>query len=179
MFALQRISVIFLALLFAIPLNVLGNDRQNNGYRLGVGDKLKVSVFGHNELSGEFVVSGDGEVVMPLIQGVRARNLTTDQLAAEITNKLSPDYLVSPKVSVELQTYRPFYIMGEVRNPGSYPYVEGMTALNAVALAGGYERRANKNLVLIDRKKRAKPYQVKPQTAIQPGDIITIKERFF
>lgn len=180
MFTPLHAKLIFSALLILLLSgNVFADQPQSHGYRLGVGDKLKVSVFGHSELSGEFVVGGNGNIVMPLIQGIQSQGLTTDELANAVTHRLSPDYLVNPRVSVELLTYRPFYIMGEVRNPGSYPYVEGMTALNAIAVAGGYERRANKDMIIIERKQRSKPIKTLPQAKVRPGDVITIKERFF
>lgn len=152
---------------------------QQSDYRIGIGDKLKITVFGHDELSGDFFVNANGEVVLPLIQSVQSLDLTTDQLAAAITRKLKPDYLKNPVVIVELLSFRPFYILGEVKNPGSYPYIEGMTALNAIAVAGGYQPRANKDYVVIERKTRSKPIKASPRSIIRPGDVITIKERFF
>lgn len=152
---------------------------QHSDYRLNVGDKLKITVLGHEELSGEFFVGDKGEVTLPLVQRVDSLGLTTDQLATAIAARLRPDYLANPVVVVELLSFRPFYILGEVRNPGSYPFIEGMTALNAIAVAGGYEPRANRDFVLIDRNTRDKPIKASLRSTIRPGDVITIKERFF
>ncbi len=150
-------------------------------YRLGVGDKVKIDIFGHPELSGDLVVNGGGDVVLPLINDVSAVGLTTDELAERITSKLKPDYLVNPRVTAELLSYRPYYILGEVNHSGSFPYVEGMTVLNAVALAGGFSDRANRKKIRIERKFGSTQKKIKatPTSKVQPGDIIVIKERFF
>jgi polysaccharide export outer membrane protein len=102
-------------------------------------------------------------------------------LADAIVNRLRPDYLVNPRVTVELLGYRPFYILGEVRKPGDYPYVEGMTVLNAVALAGGFAPHAKRDKVVIERGSGTARKKLKARVGVrvQPGDIITVKERFF
>jgi polysaccharide export outer membrane protein len=150
-------------------------------YRLGVGDKVKVTVYGHPELSGELSVNGSGAITMPLIAEVDALGLNTYQLARRITDRLRPDYLVNPRVTIELMSYRPYYIMGEVKRSGSYPYVEGMTVLNAIALAGGYTPRAKKKGIVIERKgaQGKKKFKARGNSLVIPGDIIIIKERFF
>jgi len=150
-------------------------------YRLGVGDKLRIEVFGHPELSGEMVVNGAGNIVLPLVNDVSAVGLTTWELGERITGKLKPDYLVNPRVTVELLSYRPYYILGEVERAGSYPYVEGMTVLNAVALAGGFGDRAHRRKMTIERKygNGRKKIRATPETRVEPGDIIVVKERFF
>ncbi|MBT8078001.1 MAG: polysaccharide export protein [Gammaproteobacteria bacterium] len=151
------------------------------GYRLGSGDRVKVTVYGHEDLSGEFDLDSQGNISLPLIQEVRASGLTADQLEESITEALQPDYLKKPKVSVEVLTYRPFYIIGEVKAPGSYPYVSGMTVLNAVALAGGYTYRAKTKAVLITRPDGEEKTEIKanPDTTVLPGDVIEVPERFF
>lgn len=180
-FILSRLSHLLLlsCLMFVAAHPVFAGDEAD--YRLGVGDKVRVDVFGHPELSGELVVNGSGEVVLPLIDGVRATGLTTSALAEHIVWKLKPDYLVNPRVTVTLLSYRPYYIMGEVKNPGSFPYVEGMTVLNAVALAGGYTERANRKKIDIQRKrgKKVRKLRADMETQVEPGDIIIVKERFF
>ena len=118
-------------------------------YRLDAGDRVRVTVFGHEDLSGNFEVDGAGRLSLPLIQHVRAAGSTLAELEEAITNKLKPDFLKNPRVSVEVLNYRPFYILGEVKNPGSYPYVNGMAVINAVALAptgrgGGRRGRSNR-----------------------------------
>jgi polysaccharide export outer membrane protein len=172
------LGVLLVQALLCSPLALAEGHQE---YRLGVGDKVKVDVFGHPELSGDLVVDGGGNVIMPLINDVNAVGLTTYELADRITWKLKPDYLVNPRVTVELLSYRPYYILGEVNHSGSFPYVEGMTVLNAVALAGGFTDRANKKRIIIERKQGngRKKLKVTADSEVQPGDVIVIKERFF
>jgi polysaccharide export outer membrane protein len=112
-------------------------EAETESYTLGAGDKLRVLVFNEPDLSGEFTVDSDGGMAMPLIGEVKAAGLTVRQLETAIANTLKRGYMVDPQVAVEILETRPFYILGEVRQPGSYPYVNGMTVLNAMALAGG------------------------------------------
>jgi polysaccharide export outer membrane protein len=120
-------------------------------YRLSAGDRVLVTVFGHEDLSGEFEINGANAISMPLIPEVQAAGLTVNELEAAIVDALKPDYLRNPRVSVEVMTFRPFYILGEVTRPGSYPYSNKMTVVNAVALAGGFTYRAKKNKAMIKR----------------------------
>lgn len=150
-------------------------------YRLGSGDQLKVTVFGHKDLSGEFYVDGSGQVSLPLIGNVQVGGLTVREAEDAVVAKLRPDYLKNPRVSIEVLNYRPFYIIGEVRKPGSYPYVNGMTVLNAIALAGGYTYRARENDLFITRAndpERSKQ-RATHDTKVLPGDVIEVPERFF
>ncbi len=150
-------------------------------YRLGSGDKVKVTVFGHDDLSGPFLVGGTGDVALPLIGKVRAGGLTAAEFEARIVDALKPDYLKNPRVSVEVLNYRPFYIIGEVKRPGSYPYVNGMTAVNAIALAGGYTYLARENKIFV--KRAAGPKNVKRpadhDTLILPGYVIEVPRSYF
>ncbi len=148
-------------------------------YVLGSGDRVRVVVFGQNDLSGEFEIDGTGNISLPLIQGVKAAGLTLRQLERTITNKLKPDFLKNPRVSLEVLNYRPFYIIGQVKSPGSYPYVAGMTVVNAIALAGGYTYRARERKVLITRSKDGKQRPANHSTQVLPGDVIEVPERFF
>ncbi len=150
-------------------------------YRLGAGDRIKVIVFGQQDLSGEFEISATGRVALPLIQEVQAGGLTTGEIEEAITNRLKPDYLKDPKVSVEVMTYRPFFILGEVTSPGSYAYVSGMTVVTAVAVAGGYTYRAKTARAYITRAAdpEKKKQLVDPNTRVHPGDVIVVPERFF
>jgi len=152
-----------------------------DAYRLASGDRVRVTVFGHDDLSGEFEVSVTGNISLPLIREVEAEGLTVAELEAAVAEALQPDYLRDPRVSVEMLNYRPFYIVGEVNAPGSYPYVNGMTVLNAVAVAGGYTFRARKNRVVIVRgpAEDQERLETGPQAEILPGDVIEIPERFF
>ena len=153
----------------------------DSGYLLGPGDKIRVTVFGHEDLSGEFEVDAAGNVALPLIQSVPAQGLTPPALEKEIASRLEPDYLRDPKVSVEVLTYRPFYIYGEVMKPGSYPYVNGMTIHNAIALAGGFSYRARTSSVRLRRTKDGTQTEsdVPLETSVQPGDVIEVRERYF
>ena len=156
-------------------------EAQETTYRLDAGDRVKVTVFGHEDLSGEFEVDGAGRLSLPLIQHVQAKGSTLAELEEAITNKLKPDFLKNPRVSVEVLNYRPFYILGEVKKPGSYPYVNGMTVINAVALAGGYTYRAKENKVTIIRTGTIERETIPANhdTRVLPGDVIQVPERFF
>lgn len=153
----------------------------DGGYRLGSGDKVRVNVFGQSDLDGEYVVDGAGYVQLPLIGQVKAVGRTVDEFQKEVTAKFSEGYLVNPNISVEVINYRPFYIIGEVKTPGQYAYVNGMTILNAVALAGGFTDRADTSEVYIRRNGSAKEveFPADETTKVNPGDIIRISERFF
>jgi len=150
-------------------------------YRLSIGDKLRITVYGHEDLSGEFDVDATGNLSLPLIGDVHATGLTANELEAEITNLLRPDYLKNPRVSAELLNYRPFYIFGEVKTPGSFPYANGMTVISAVAVAGGFTYRARKNRIRITRGDGDDKVEFDAQddTLILPGDVIEVPERFF
>lgn len=149
-------------------------------YELGSGDRLRVIVFGEDDLSGEFDVSGSGNVALPLVGQVRAVGLTLSQFEDAVEAKLHDGYLTSPRVSVEVMNYRPFYIFGEVGNPGQYPYTSGMTVLNAVAVAGGYTYRANQDRVYITRGEgNEADYPASQAVKVLPGDVVRVPERFF
>lgn len=169
--------------LFVVPLlvNAYLVYAIENDYRLGSDDRIRVTVFGHEDLSGEFKVDGSGHVRLPLIQQVQAGGLTAQELEQAIANKLKPDYLQDPRVSVEVLTYRPFYILGEINSPGSYSYAGGMTVVRAVALAGGYTYRARQDYVYITRggDSEKKKQRADPDIPVYPGDVIEVPERFF
>lgn len=158
------------------PARGLGDD-----YRLGSGDKIRVIVFGEDSLSGQFVVSGNGKISLPLVGDVNAANLTVSEFQSEVSAALSNGYLKDPKISIEVLTYRPFYILGEVNKPGEYPYSNGLTVLNAVATAGGFSYRAQTKKVFIRHATETseKPQPLSSQTPVAPGDTIRIAERFF
>lgn len=154
---------------------------ESDGYRLGPGDQIRVTVFGQEDLSGEFAVTGSGVISLPLIGDVNAGSRTVGEVEKAVVDALKPDYLVNPRVSVEVLNFRPFFIIGEVNSPGSYPYQHGMTVVNAVALAGGYTYRASKNKVLIKRTNTdsSKEKPANENTMVLPGDVIRVPERFF
>ena len=148
-------------------------------YRLGSGDKLRVIVFGEEDLSGEFEVDGSGTVALPLIGEVRARDRTLRAFETAVEAMLRDGYLKDPRVSAEVLNYRPFYIIGEVEEGGEYPFVSGMHVLNAVALAGGHTYRANPKRVFITRRGAEREFSAPLDAAVQPGDVIRVPERFF
>jgi protein involved in polysaccharide export with SLBB domain len=152
------------------------------GYRLGPGERIRLTVFRHADLSGEFQLDGEGFLAMPLVGEILGAGLTARELESAIESRLKEGgYLVSPQVSLEVLNYRPFYIIGEVNNPGSYQYVNGMTVINAVALAGGFTYRADQDDIIITRggSEGRKIDDVRVDTPVLPGDIVEVTERFF
>jgi len=149
-------------------------------YTLDSGDKLRVVVFGQDGLSNSYTVDAAGRVTMPLIGPVPARGHTTAQLAGEITAKLKNGYVREPHVAVEIEAYRPFFILGEVTYPGQYPYVANMTAETAVAIAGGFTPRAFKGTVIVTRQvpNEAVRNTVPLDAPVRPGDTIVVAERW-
>ncbi|MGH6901718.1 MAG: polysaccharide biosynthesis/export family protein [Geminicoccaceae bacterium] len=152
-----------------------------SGYKLGPGDALRVTVFRHEDLSGEFSLDGEGYFALPLVGEILAGGRTARQVESEVEVALkSGGYLVDPQVSIEVLNYRPFYIIGEVNQPGSFEYVSGMTVINAVALAGGYTYRADQDDIIISRGGSNGPrIEALADTEVLPGDIIEVTERFF
>ena len=128
--------------------------RPEPAYALDTGDKLRIVVFGQEGLSNSYFVDAAGQVTMPLIGAVTARGLTTQQLARAVAAKLRAGFIREPHVAIEVETYRPFFILGEVTQPGQYPYVPNMTVETAVAIAGGFTPRAYRYDVKIDRPTR-------------------------
>lgn len=156
--------------------------KADDSYRLGSGDRVRITVYGQPELTGEYAVDGSGQMSYPLVGQLRAGGLTAHELEQALIGKLSPNYLKNPSISVEVLTYRPFYIVGEVRTPGSYPFVSGMTVLNAVALAGGFTYRARENSFYVTRTGEdgsKNKITAGAEATILPGDIITVRERYF
>ena len=175
-FALFRFAAALAALLAALA----GADAawaQRVEYRLGPQDRIRVTVFNEPDLSGEFELDGEGRLSLPLVGEVVVGRLTLRDAERAIAGTLHPDYLINPKVSVEVTNYRPFYILGEVKQPGSYPYAAGITIVQAVALAGGFTHRARQGALVIARS--GVRLRAAPDAAVLPGDIIEVPERFF
>lgn len=163
-----------------LPLPVTGIQDEN--YRLGSGDKLKLVVYGEADLGGEYLVGGTGEVQLPLLGQIPAAGMTLRDFQTAVGQKfVAEGYLKDPRISVEVLNYRPFYIIGEVKTPGQYPYIAGMNALNAVALAGGFTYRADERTVYVRRNGGATEVRspADQTTKINPGDIVRIDERVF
>ncbi len=195
MIALRPLYLLFLAAL-TLALAACGSTGQTAGareatpnaltqvasaYTLGSSDRIRVTVFGHPDLSGEFEVDGTGSISLPLIGQKKALGLATAQLETSITETLASGYILDPRVSVEVINYRPFYILGEVGRPGEYPFTSGLTVQNAVAAAGGFSYRANRRVVYIKSidSDREIAYDLTPGTVVKPGDTLRIGERIF
>lgn len=150
-------------------------------YRLGVADKVRVTVFGEAALTGEFLVGGNGKISLPLIGETQASGLTIGEFQQEVATALLDGFITNPRVSAEVLNYRPFYILGEVNSPGEYPYTNSLTVLNAVATAGGFTYRADNRRVYIKRGDgdSEEEFPLTTSTRVAPGDTIRIRERLF
>src|SRR5258706_2552722 len=154
---------------------------EDGPYTLDSGDKLRIVVFGQDTLSNNYTVDAQGVVSLPLVGAVEARGLTTSQLGSAIAGRLRSGYVRDPSVAVEIDTYRPFFVLGEVTFPGQYPYVPNMTVENAIAIAGGFTPRAAKDQVTISRKVHGAPsrFVLPLRHPLRPGDTIEVSERWF
>ena len=154
---------------------------EDGPYTLDSGDKLRIVVFGQDTLSNNYTVDAQGAVTMPLVGAVAARGLTTAQLGNAIAARLRSGYVRDPSVAVEVETYRPFFVLGEVTFPGQYPYVPNMTVENAIAIAGGFTPRASKDKVAVTRKVNGVPTRITLplRYPLRPGDTIQVSERWF
>ncbi len=161
------------------PMMVLN---PGEGSLLETGTRLRVIVFNENNLSGEFVVDTVGNVSMPLIGAIPAAGVTAKTLSVRIEEVLRRDgFMREPRVAVEIMSFRPFYVLGEVKFPGEFGYSNGMTALSAVARAGGYDYRARQGVMVLTRMVDGvrKEFLAAEQTPLLPGDIIKVLERRF
>ena len=172
-------SLLLVFALFGSAAQAASAQSARKAYHLGSGDKIKVTVFGHVDMSGEFSVAGNGLVSLPFIGSVKAGGLSVSELERAIVKRLTPDYLKNPRVSVEVLNFRPFDIIGEVSKPGSYPYRSRMTVINAVAMAGGFTYRAKENRFRIKRVGSGRVEEAKRNTLVMPGDVIEVLERWF
>jgi polysaccharide export outer membrane protein len=160
----------------AAPVNSQGT------YRLSPGDKMKITVFNETDLTGEFQVNELGNVAFPLVGEVQAANSTPDEFQQRLTTRLRGKYVKNPRVSVEMTSYRPVNVLGEVRNAGQYQYRPGLTIQDAVALAGGFTYRANTRTVYVRRADAGGEISVSTdgeKVPILPGDNIRVPERYF
>ncbi len=151
------------------------------GYTLDSGDRLRVVIFGQEGLTNAYSVDAGGFIDMPLIGPVLARGATTDELAGRISEKLRNGFIREPHVAVGVEAYRPFFILGEVTQPGQYPYVANMTAETAVAIAGGFTPRALRKGAIVNRNANGHPVRMAvPLTfPLRPGDTVNVQERWF
>jgi polysaccharide export outer membrane protein len=150
-------------------------------YRLGSGDRLRIVVFGQEGLTNSYAVDANGSVTLPLIGSVPARGLTATELAQSIAGRLRQGFIREPHVAVEIEAHRPFFILGEVANPGQYPYIANMTVETAVAVAGGFSPRAYRYRIKLTRLIDGEIVRglVPPAYPVQPGDTINVTERWF
>lgn len=162
-------------------LQELAMPSSDAAYALGAGDKLRITVYGEDKLSGEYVVDGAGAIAFPLIGTVKAKGLTAPKLAHDLGVALSNGYLDNPSIAIDVLNFRPYYILGEINTPGEYPFVEGLTVFSAVAKSAGFTYRADEKRVLIRHKDSAGEtlYRLDGTTPVQPGDTIRVLERKF
>jgi polysaccharide biosynthesis/export protein len=155
--------------------------RYDAAYKLDAGDKLRVVVYGQEGLTNTYAIDAGGSITMPLIGSVPARGRSPASLATEISAKLRNGYIRDPSVAVEIESYRPFFILGEVAAPGQYPYVPNMTVESAVAIAGGFSPRARRDAVTLTHTdaSAAARYVVPLGTPLGPGDTVQVGERWF
>lgn len=156
---------------------------QPTEYHLAAGDRLRITVFGEDTLSREYVVSSAGDLSFPLLGDVSVAGSTVAALQKTLAAQLADGYVNDPRVNVEVLNYRPFYILGEVGKAGEYPFSDGLTVLQAVALAGGFSYRADQRRIFIRRADggREESYDISPDKSVYvaPGDTIRVGERFF
>lgn len=159
----------------------LGDVLSEAEYTLAAGDRVRLIVFGQDNLSNIYAVDGSGRITMPLISSVEVSGLTTQQVAERVAARLRNGFIREPRVTVEIDTYRPFYILGEVARAGQYPFVAGMTVQTAVAIAGGYTPRASQRSASVSRltEKGIVTFTVSAHEPVRPGDTVVIKERWF
>lgn len=176
------------ALCFALVLSLQPHAAERtrppadaSDYVLGDGDRIRISVFGHEDLSGEFLLSEADTVSLPLMGVLDFRGVTLSEAQRIVVDALKPDYLLNPRVSIEVLEYRPFYILGEVNNPGAYSYVNGMTVIEAVALGGGFTYRAKRDRVLVIRAtdETGAERRIAASDRVLPGDVVRVLERLF
>jgi protein involved in polysaccharide export with SLBB domain len=150
-------------------------------YKLGPGDKVHITVYDETDLSGDFQVDSLGYVRLPLIGQIKASGSSAYQLEGAVSDALHDGYLKNPRVAIEVSTYRPFYILGQVNKPGQYSYVSNMSALDAVALAGGYTDRAIESSLYIRHENETKEHQVAADETVkvQPGDVVRVDQTVF
>lgn len=175
--SLKTIGLFFLV----ATINIcVAEESQFSDYPLGSGDTVKITVYGEEELSIETRLSDAGTISYPFLGEMEVLNLTTSELSNKIATGLADGYLLSPNVNVAVLEYREFFINGEVKKPGSYPFQPGLTLQKAVAIAGGFTERASKSKIFIQHDNNAgDPDMVELGQQVLPGDIITIEQSFF
>ena len=162
------------------PSFATGGEALERTYRLGIGDKLKITVFGEESLSGQYEVNALGQISLPLVGEVGARGMAISAFRDSVARRLAEGYLKNPRVTVEVLNYRPIYVHGEVKSGGEFPYKNGLKLRDAVAVAGGYTYRADESYVLIVREGAGEArVPLSSNVVVLPGDNIRVPERFF
>ena len=156
-------------------------DAAGGAYRLASGDRVSLVVFGEEDFNRDYLVGDNGQVAIPLIGAIDSAGLSAPELEAEICRRLADGVLVRPSCSVQVAEYRPFFILGETRAPGQYPFVPGMTVITAVSIAGGFTYRAEQEEVSVTRvvDGARREYRAEPLSSVAPGDVIYVFERYF
>jgi len=175
-------AVVFSAAVFVVSPRAQAPDQDSaSEYYLGPGDKLNVVVFGHQDLSGEFEIDVAGHISLPLLGQIAAADRTVRELQHQIEARLDREFIVDPRVSIEVRNFRPFFILGQVNKPGSYPYQSGIDIRQAVAIGGGFTRRAaSATVTLIRRTAEGKlRYRATLDVPVLPGDTIVVERRLF
>jgi protein involved in polysaccharide export with SLBB domain len=174
-------NLLLAGLMAALCMVVLGGTASAQGsYRLGTGDKLKVTVFGEEDASGEYEIDAAGTISARLLGRIAVRGMTTSEVEQTLYDQYrSRNIFKNPKISIELLNLRPFFILGEVEKRGQYPYVNGLTVAQAVAIAGGYTYRASRSRITIQRAGAPQEERVDEHAPVYPGDIVRVPERFF
>jgi len=177
------ISTILYFLIPTLSIAVESSIDLNNAehYKLNTGDTIRIQVYEENDLNQETKIDDSGVISFPFIGQLRIKGKTPAEIESEITNKLIGDYLIHPKVSVDIVEYRPFYVNGEVQSPGGFPYQPGITVRKAISIAGGFKERASKEKIYIIREDSldGEPVKISLDSKVKPGDIITVEQSFF
>ena len=168
----------------ALIFSLQASAQPSTEYQLGSGDLISIQVFGEEDLTMEIKLSDKRTISYPFLGDIAVLDNTISQLESTITKGLKGDYLIEPRVNVSVKEYRPFFITGEVEEPGGYPYQPGLTLRKAITLAGGFTERASKNKIYVTKKGLIDSLSeirqlIKLQDPVHPDDVITIEQSFF
>lgn len=177
----MRLFATFLLVTFCIASSGAAVGRTLDSYRLGPGDRVEVTVSGHPGESGEFEVDGLGNMAYPPLGRIKAQGRTVAEMQALLRAELGKSLIADPRVTVDILNFRPFYIYGEIKRAGSYPYVRGLTVRRAVAIAGGFTQRGRRSPVSLIREGRngMEKSSEELDVPVLPGDIIEVSRRLF
>lgn len=172
---------VILMLVTLLPIHAFAEGLTDQSYRLGAGDEIQIRVFGEDDMEVKSRISETGTINYPFLGELRVSGQTVSELEKTIIKGLKGPYLVDPVISVNILTYRPFFVNGEVQKPGAIPYQPGITIRKAIAISGGFTERAQRKYVdvLSGANKNGTPKETQLDEVVSPGDIITVKESFF